>query len=73
MPQEAGTRRNATFGVDGGPRDPGGCVSHGHIPRNRRISPNRRARSLRVGGGRQECTDGTREDVAESTASWAGE
>jgi hypothetical protein len=36
---------------------------------NRRISPNRLPRSLRVLGGRRKWTDGTREDVAESAAS----
>jgi hypothetical protein len=43
------------------------------IPGNRRISPNRMPRSLRVAGGRRKWTDGTRKDDAESAASWSRE
>jgi hypothetical protein len=39
------------------------------VPGNRRISPNRLPRSLRVAGRRRKWTDGTREDDAESAAS----
>jgi hypothetical protein len=42
----------------------------GSISGKRRIPGNRPARSLRVGGGRQKWTDGTREGDAESAASW---
>jgi hypothetical protein len=43
------------------------------IPGNRRVSPNRLPRSLRVAGGRRKWTDGTRKDDAESAASWSRE